>query len=150
MTRFSKDSKYRLRDFKKRGSCGSEGGDIYHHEKLTHSYIPIHPLADDLDILEKLDLAKESCTWVDAYWNMGTDVSFIQVISKENTANNLEVGLYAQWGNTIKECLTLTSIIEEAFITKSIFEQQMNEFISLGILPSEALRRKLGRLKLKL
>jgi len=149
MTRFTKDSKFRLRDFEKRRSWNSENCEIYGHQGLSQSYIPLYPFGNEVDLLEKLAISKESCIWVDAYWNMDNDVSFLQVLSKE-ASSNAEVGLFAQWGNTIKEYLTLTAVVDQPYITRAIFEEQMELFSSLDIDPSEQLRRKLKDSKVRL
>ena len=149
MTRFTKDSKYRLRDFRRRGSWASENCKIYTHAQLSQYYIPIHPFGNEKEVVKSLNLAKESCGWVDAYWNMESDVSFIQVLTKE-MSNDGKVGLYAQWGNKMKEYLTLTAIIEQPYVTRDIFEEKMAQFVKLGMKPTEQLRLKLRNSKLTL
>ena len=42
-------------------------------------FLPIHPFADEPELLAKLNLKAEDCRSVDAYWRIGDDVCFLQV-----------------------------------------------------------------------
>ncbi|MGF1469156.1 MAG: hypothetical protein ACFCGT_23780 [Sandaracinaceae bacterium] len=45
---------------------------------------PVHPLADETELLGLLGLDPEECDRFDAYWRVDDDVVFLQVASQEN------------------------------------------------------------------
>ncbi len=140
MTRFTKDSKYRLRNFKTRASYSP--GDVLVNPIEAQDYIPIHPFGDDNDLIKKIGLEASDCKAVDAYWHMGTDISFLQVGTRD-IYSSFEPGYYAQWSKKKKEYLILTCVTQSDFITRSEFEGIMSRFSKMGCLPSETLRKKL-------
>lgn len=140
MTRLTKDAKYRLRDFNRR--CSFALDDIYINEHLKQQYIAIHPFANESLLTERFNLIAEECQAVDAYWHMGNDVSFLQV-GTTALYNTFPHGFYAQWRCEKKEYLTLTYVTESPFICRNEFEQAMCQFVELGWIPTEALRKQL-------
>ena len=94
MSRFSKDSKFRLRDFSRRKAYCPDS--VFIHVGLGYEYIPHHPFSDENRLLEKLNLQPRECKSVGAWWNMKTDISLIEVTSNKHNAR-LNPGLYAGW-----------------------------------------------------
>ena len=76
MSRFTKDSKFRLRDFSKRVNYSPES--VY-KSSAGFEYIPVHPFSDEDTVLKELYMRPEECRAVDAYWHMGTDIGFLQM-----------------------------------------------------------------------
>lgn len=93
--------------------------------------VTIHPLADELDILSKLNLRPEQCTSVDGYWSIGGDVVFLQV----NTAiadSFREPGLYARLAPHPPRYVNLVVVVDEPYITRAMLENAAREFLRLG------------------
>lgn len=59
--------------------------------------ILLHPLADDLSLLEQLDMKPDDCHSVDAYVRTGQDVLFLQITTTGVT--NRSLGTYARIGS---------------------------------------------------
>lgn len=147
MSRFSRDSKFRLRDFRRRVNLNEGCNQVYINKAIDHEYMPVHPFACEVELLKKLKWSSEKCTSVDAYWNMETDIVFIQVLTK-TVSNQKKEGLYVRWDNTKKQYLNLFAIIDKPFVTREMFEYVMCKFNELCATPSEKSRKKYGR-KLK-
>ena len=147
MSRFSRDSKFRLRDFRKRTSKIGRFNQVYINKSIDHEYMPVHPFACEVEMLETLKSSQEQCTSVDAYWNLKTDIAFLQVATK-TVFDHKEVGLYVRWEKTKKEYLNLVAIVVAPYVTRESFENVMCRFIKRCISPSERNRKRYGR-KLK-
>jgi hypothetical protein len=74
-------AKNRLDDFETRASIGTGCCEVVKHMKTGDRYIPIHPFADDDELLVKLGLKPGDCLAGDAYWHMGDDICFLQVLA---------------------------------------------------------------------
>lgn len=80
--------KIRIRNFDKMKS------DIYQPftiAKFKCEYIPIHPFANDAELLKELHMKPEECVNVDAYFRMKKDIYFLSIEKgkpfMENTPN---------------------------------------------------------------
>jgi len=147
MSRFSRDSKYRLRDFRKRTTKNDGCNQVYINKSIDHEYMPVHPFAYEVEMLETLKPSPEKCTSVDAYWNLKTDIAFLQVATI-TVFDHKVVGLYVRWEKTKKEFLNLVAIVDAPYVTRESFENVMCRFINPCISPSEKNRKRYGR-KLK-
>ncbi len=141
MTRFSRDSKFRLRDFQRRGKSHYATCEVYKHQELEMEYIPIHPFSNEKDTLQRIGIEEKDCFSVDAYWDMKTDVSFMQVSTIDKL--DCKIDLYARWIKEKKRYLNLVAKVNASSITRDIFEQVMSSFYKAGVLPSGKLRRTL-------
>ncbi|OAD19064.1 hypothetical protein THIOM_005316 [Candidatus Thiomargarita nelsonii] len=56
-------------------------------ELLPHSdfkVVTLHPLADEVEILNRLDMLPNECTSCDLYWVFKEEMFFVSIMSKEN------------------------------------------------------------------
>jgi len=49
------------------------------------AYVTIHPLADEAEILQRLNMSPEECTACDLYWALGQEIAFVSVNACEQT-----------------------------------------------------------------
>ena len=140
MSRFTKDSKFRLRDFRRRKDYSP--GSVYTHSTLGYEYIPIHPFSDEYEILEKLDLQPDNCKSADAWWNMTTDMCLLGVTAKDFETNR-KAGIYASWQREKQGYLYFMVVLDSIAISRVAFENIMDRIIELELIASEKLRRSL-------
>jgi hypothetical protein len=119
----------RLRDFAAR-SAGHPGG-VYVHAASRTRYLPIHPFADEADLLARIGATAEGCVGVDAYWEVGGDVCFVQVWSSAD-----DHGLFARWSSGKPPMLYLAAKVQVATVSRRLFETMMSAFIGMGV-PAE-------------
>lgn len=141
MSRFTKDSKFRLRDFRRRKDYSPSSVNL--HDALNHEYIPIHPFSDDEELLARLELSASECKSVDAWWNMGADVSLIGIWSRV-IQKDRKVGIYASWPKGKQRNLYIMAVVDSETITRSLFEEVMEHACDLELKASEKLRKKLS------
>lgn len=142
MSRFTKDSKFRLRDFRRRKNYSPDS--VYTHSKLGYEYIPIHPFSDENNILEKLDLQPDNCKSVDAWWNMTTDMCLLEVTTK-NIETNRKEGIYASWPREKQGYLYFMVVLDSQAVSRVSFESIIDRINELGLIASEELRKSLTR-----
>ena len=102
---------------------------------LTHldqgwRYIAIHPFADDLELLKRLDLSPDRCMSVDAYWECASDIYFLQVeaVSTSDRARIQPLGNYYRSANNPTYVANLVAILEPGSIRRQLFESVMAQF----------------------
>jgi hypothetical protein len=128
------DRHLRLLDFDRRSQ--EHPGGVYLHPGHASAYLPIHPFADEPDLLAKLNLKPEDCRSVDAYWRVGNDVCFLQVWL--STADPLKwSGVFARWSDGKPPMLNVVAVIQAQTVTRCAFEAVMSAFLRLGI-PDDA------------
>jgi hypothetical protein len=49
------------------------------------AYVTIHPLADETDILQRLNMSPEQCAVCDLSWALGQEIAFVSVNACEQT-----------------------------------------------------------------
>jgi hypothetical protein len=52
------------------------------------AYVTIHPLADDAETLQRLNISPDDCTACDLYWALGHEIAFVGVGACEQTLAN--------------------------------------------------------------
>ena len=142
MSRFTKDSKFRLRDFRRRKDYSPDS--VYKHPTLGYEYIPIHPFSDESIILEKLELQSDNCKSVDAWWNMITDMCLLGVTTKDIETNRKE-GIYASWPREKQGYLYFMVVLDSQAVSRVSFESIIDRINELGLIASEELRKSLTR-----
>ena len=124
------DRHLRLVDFDRRSQ--RHPGGVYLHASGGDAYLPIHPFADEPELLAKLHLQPEDCRSVDAYWRAGNDVCFLQVwLSTDDSLGRC--GLFARWSDSEPPMLNVVGVITAEVVTRQVFERVMSEFLRLGI-----------------
>ena len=119
----------RVSDFQRRAEYSPDS--VYTHPDTGWEYIPIHPFADDLSTLRKLDIKPSDCQWVDAWCHINDDATLLQVYSPGHLTKRPE-GFYARLTDDELEYCYLTTIVKSASITRTIFEHAMVRFAEYG------------------
>jgi hypothetical protein len=52
------------------------------------AYVTIHLVADETELLQRLNISAEECTSCDLYWALGDEIAFVSVGSCETTLTN--------------------------------------------------------------
>lgn len=117
-----KERARRVRDFADRKHLDPAA--VIDMQTYGWEYIPIHPMANEKEELERLGLKPADCTQVDCYWNVGADVVFLQVYSRK-IRPTWNVGLYARWSRGDLPMLYLAACVEDEVITQDLMESMM-------------------------
>ncbi|MEM8559865.1 MAG: hypothetical protein AAGG50_18775 [Bacteroidota bacterium] len=115
-------------DFERR--CAHAPDSVYTHRSKPWRYIPIHPFADEPDILQSLGINLGDCRWADAYWRADDAVYFLQVWTQRVDIVERKPGLYVQWSETPPIRCYLDAVIADATVTRTCFESIMDQFHS--------------------
>lgn len=75
--------------------------------------MPVHPCADEGELLAKLGYSSERCTSVDLWWSDGVDVAFVQVVCVGD-ARPLVPGLHARRGDG--EIAAFVAVLDRAVV----------------------------------
>jgi hypothetical protein len=94
-------------------------------------YIPVHPMANETDWLERHNLSGVDCTRVDCYWRMKNDVVFLQVYSSKSGWHKAP-GLYARWNTNAVPMLYLAAVVAEDQISQEIVERTMKRIQAIN------------------
>ncbi len=105
-------------------------------------YIPIHPMANQTELLRELGIEPANCVAVDSYWYVDGDVVFLQIYSKIYLQERCP-GLYAQWSTKTIPQLYLSAYLNDEAISQQIVESVMFEFYKFGLSSKPFLRRNL-------
>jgi hypothetical protein len=121
----------RWEDFRRRADDAPES--VYRHRVSGWEYMPIHPFADEPELLARLNLRAEDCRSVDAWWGIARDATLMQTcISKQAP------GLQAHGTVHDQRWIYLNGSLDVPSITRVAFEEAMSRFVELGF-PSGAL-----------
>jgi|SRR6266850_3413967 len=126
----AKARKLRLRDFERRKQ--SDPSAVSYVTEYGWEYINVHPMADEVEVLQRLSIQPEDCVAVDCYWFVGYDVFFLQVYSKSFLQGRVQ-GLYAQWWTKNVPRLNLAAYLDESYISRRQVEEVMLKFHLLGL-----------------
>lgn len=66
------------------------------HPNASWRWMPVHPMADDTELLVQLNLSPTDCTKVDAYWDTGLDIVFLELLTAAASGAIRPPGLYAR------------------------------------------------------
>lgn len=109
-----------LADFEQRARHAPE--QVYQHRAQGWRYIPVHPFADELELLAQLGWQPEQCTAVDALWHRADEIIMLQVSTQ--AAAQLPVQ-QTQMQPDPQGYRYLISIIDAPCLTRPLFEAQM-------------------------
>jgi hypothetical protein len=129
-------SNYRRRrrqDFNRRAQLAPD--DVYYHAEMQWPYIPIHPFADETDILTALGLHAEMCREVDGWWLINDDMILLQVAAVGGLSGN-ELGLFASLSDRKEGRISLMAVIESTQVSRLDFERCMSQFTQFMIADS--------------
>ncbi len=113
----------RLADFDARARFDPEG---LFEDASVGSYIAVHPMADEEEVLKRLGVTRDTCTSVDCYWKYDDDVYFLQVDS--STSNPRETGLWARTSEREPHHVNLVAVVEEHDVTRETVHRVMHLF----------------------
>ena len=105
---------------------------LYHHRTHGWQYIPVHPFADESEILLNLEMHPADCIYVDARWYVNGDVVFLQVSAMQDLPFPYRLSCHQAPGNTLS--MYLTAQVQARFLTRDTFEKVMSCLIRDGIL----------------
>ena len=111
--------------------------------KREWEYIPIHPCADETDLLAKLNYLPENCLCVDFYWQCGSDISFVQV-QTQSVLPNQSPGIYARYANNEVYLFNIVAIIPDKVVTTNDLCALQERCVALGFLGKEFLSTSVG------
>jgi hypothetical protein len=135
------DRNLRRLDFDRR--CREHPGGVYVHSNGGGVYLPIHPFADEPELLAKLTVKVDDCRSVEAYWRIGDDVCFLQVwLSTDDPLGRS--GLFARWSDGEPPMLNVVAVLQAQSVTRCAFEAAMSEFLRIGIPTNDRFASKLG------
>lgn len=118
----------RVEDFPSRLNDSPDAA--YRHPTHGWRYIPIHPFADELEILERLVISPADCVAVDAYWEIEGDVVFLETMCERDATR--PKGIYVRTG---KDAGTVAhAILPLLSITHAEFEDTMTALFEAGCL----------------
>jgi hypothetical protein len=123
----------RLKDFQSRATFSPSN--VYHHRTREWQYIPIHPFADESELLSQLNMQSEHCQSVDAWWSTEGDATLLEV--QTTKVSNCPQGLYARQTDHKSGWVYLTAITNLPSISRTTFELAMEYFSALGFPTAE-------------
>lgn len=116
-----RDKRARLQDFNDRLMHGENAARV-----LTTRYITINPFGNG----NERESAIGSGIKVDAYWDVTTDVLFVQMYSR-NYLPSRSVGTYVR-RNANTGYLNIVEIMDQPTITKAVFEKRLTLLLTSG------------------
>src|SRR5262245_15599660 len=119
----NQEQRDRLDDFRRRAAFDAES---VFEDPSVGSYIAVHPMADENEVLTRLGLAPEACTRVDCYWKWDDDVYFLQIESTKYLGN--EPGLWARMSPGELPYVNLVAVVEEGAVTRETTHRTMRLF----------------------
>jgi hypothetical protein len=124
----------RRADFARRVRSYEENdADVYRVEGGPWVYLPVHPMADEAALLEKLGITPSDCSHVHAYWRTEQDAYFVQVNTATEYGRPVPVGFSASWWHDDPPRLHLTAIVDAPYVTRALFEAALARFASLDL-----------------
>lgn len=113
-------------------------GSVLIHRAAGWRYIPIHPFADDADVLSRLNIAPEDCWSADAWWEVDGDAALVQSCVARMAGR--PPGLYARRTDDDRGWVDLLAVIDAPTITRESFEAALSRFAALGFPDGECFR----------
>lgn len=111
---------------------------VYIHRLAGWPYLPMHPFADDTDVLSRLGMAPGDCWSADAWWGIDGDAALVQSYIARMT--NRPSGLYARRMEDADGWVDLLAVIEAPSVTREAFEAVLSQFAELGFPDAEGFR----------
>ena len=122
----------RWNDFRRRADYTPQS--VYRHRTHAWEYIPVHPFADEPDLLASLQLRPEDCRSADAWWGIDGDATLLQssVVGLFPGPNQQVAGLTAQATTHPERWVHLFAVLDAPFVTRAAFEASMLKFADAG------------------
>lgn len=136
----------RWSNFRRRVAYAPEN--VYRHRTHGWEYVPVHPFADEPEILSRLDMQPEDCFSVDAWWGIDRDATLLE--SWVVGWTHRPAGLYARASLKMDDRVHLTAILDAPFVTRTAFEAAMLRFAEAGFPRGRRFRLRWGAPWLKL
>lgn len=114
----------RWEDFRRRADYAPHT--VYRHQTRGWEYIPVHPLGDEPQVLQRLGLQPSDCRSVDAWWGIDGDATLLE--SRVNTAPEL----FAKPTSYEERWVYLVALFDARFVTREAFEEAMCRFANAG------------------
>jgi hypothetical protein len=109
---------------------------VYRHRTRGWEYVPIHPFADEPEVLARLRLRPDECRVADAWWGIDGDATLLQL----GVVGVLPgpARLLARPTPHEERWVYLVAVVDAPFVTREAFEAAMVRFAEAGF-PSGAL-----------
>ena len=124
-------------DFRRRADYAPQ--DVYRHRDRGWEYIPVHPFADEPDVLDRLGLQAADCRLADAWWGIDGDATLLQSSGGPGPAE-LSVRPAAQYFGGVY----LVARLDAPHVTRAAFEEAMVRFADAGFPRAVWLRLRAG------
>jgi hypothetical protein len=105
-------------------------GAVYRHRRQGWEYTPIHPFADEPDLLRELGLEPEACRAADAWWCCGDDATLLE--SRVSDVGSGACGLFARRREGELRWVYLLLVVDQPYVTRDAFERAMDRLVELG------------------
>lgn len=105
--------------------------DSVYRDSLLGTYIAVHPLADELELLQRLNVSPDSCTRVDCYWLYDDDVYFVQIEASKYA--NRSIGLWGRLSPGEPAYTNLLGVVSEESVARSTVHRVMGLFRRLPL-----------------
>jgi hypothetical protein len=135
-----RDRRRRWEDFRRRAEFAPQG--VYRHRAHGWEYIPIHPFADEPELLLRLHMRAEDCFSVDAWWGIDGDATLLE--SWTARASGRRPGLFAKPTDHEERWVYLVAVFDAPFVTRAAFEGAMTRFAEAGFPRDPSFRLRPG------
>ena len=134
----------RWADFQRRVrfQSGDRPQTVYRHLSRDWQYIPIHPFADELDDLIRLNLRPDDCRSVDAWWGIDGDATLLESGIIGYCPGPAR--LYAKPTKHDERWVYLVAVLDAPFVTRVAFEAAMVRFADAGFPKDPRFRLRWG------
>jgi len=116
----------RCNDFRRRARYAPES--VYRHRLHDWEYIPVHPFADETELLRRLELQPDACRRVDAWCAIDGDVALLTCEGTPGSRAPHYRALRPRFGSH----LHLHAAIDAPQVTRAEFEAAMTSFWRAG------------------
>jgi hypothetical protein len=103
---------------------------VYRHRVHGWEYLPVHPFADEAELLGRLGMRPEDCVSVDAWWGIDEDATLVEATVVGRSSR--PAGLFAKATDEEDQRVYLLAVFDAPFVTRAAFEGAMTQFVEAG------------------
>ncbi len=134
-------------DFQRRAEYAP--AEVYQHRIHGWKYIPLHPFADEPEVLARLGLRPEECLAADAWWAVDGDAALLEcrVIGGARRSSGL---IFQPRQTPSPRWLPIQGTVDSPYVTRVVFEGLMESAYRAGFPNGARFRAPTERLVLPL
>jgi hypothetical protein len=134
-------------DFRRRAEYAP--ADVYRHRLHGWEYIPIHPFADEPELLTSLHIRPEECLVADAWWGVDEDATLLEcrVIGGSVDTPGL---IFQPRRAELPRWLHIQAVVDSPHVTRVVFEEIMQSAYRSGFPGAHRFKEPSARLILPL